>query len=297
MFRVDIKLGFACNNHCDFCVQGDKRKRYGARPLDQIVKDLHAAKHRGAQDVVLTGGEPTVHKTLLETIRTAKALGYRTIQIQSNGRRFSHPELLDALINAGANEFSPALHGAKAATHDALTHAEGSYEQTVAGIRAIRERGFPVVTNSVITQSNFRELPELATLFVELGVKQFQFAFVHILGTADRNREWIVPRKSEAIEYIHKALDIGREAGTPCFTEAIPYCFMEGYEECVAESMIPHTFIYDADKTIENYTDFRWQEGKIRGPMCDDCSFGGECEGPWREYVDLYGWDEFKIRV
>ncbi len=36
------------------------------------------------------------------------------------------------------------------------------------------------MTNSVVTKSNYRELPKLASLLVKLGVKQFQFAFIHI---------------------------------------------------------------------------------------------------------------------
>ena len=26
--RVDVKVGFSCNNYCKFCVQGDKRDRF-----------------------------------------------------------------------------------------------------------------------------------------------------------------------------------------------------------------------------------------------------------------------------
>jgi len=76
-------------------------------------------------------------------------------------------------------------------------------------------------------------------------------------------------------------------------TEAIPYCRMRGYEACVAERIIPETTVYDAEITIESYTTTRKEEGKAKGPRCKACIHFRSCEGPWKEYPGLYGWDEF----
>jgi MoaA/NifB/PqqE/SkfB family radical SAM enzyme len=111
--RLDVKLGFNCNNHCTFCVQGNKRELYSPRKQEEIYRILEEGREKGAEDIVFTGGEPTVHKTLLESIRRAKALGYGRIQIQSNGRAFSLRNFTESLIEAGANEFSPSIHGAR----------------------------------------------------------------------------------------------------------------------------------------------------------------------------------------
>jgi len=293
MQRVDIKLGFACNNHCLFCVQGDKRERFGPRSKEQIRSDLVEGRRNGAAGVVFTGGEPSMQKTLLASVRLAKKLGYRVIQIQSNGRRFAYRDYCEQLTAAGANEFSPALHASIAELHDELTAAPGSYQQTLQGIKNLKEMGHSVITNSVITSKNYRDLPDLARLFVSLGVDQFQFAFVHVLGSAHENRDWLVPRKSEIMPYVHEGLRVGRDAGVRCMTEAIPYCFMQGYEEFVAEQIIPVTRVYDADQTMENYTEYRINEGKAKAPQCKECVYDNVCEGPWREYPEQYGWDEF----
>jgi hypothetical protein len=74
---------------------------------------------------------------------------------------------------------------------------------------------------------------------------------VHILGSADENKGWLVPRKSEIAPYVKKGLDIGIKAGKKVTTEAIPYCFLEGYEEYIAEKIIPKTRIYDANFVVE----------------------------------------------
>lgn len=121
-----------------------------------------------------------------------------------------------------------------------------------------------IIINSVITKSNYKEIPELATLLIKLGVNQFQFAFVHVLGSAAKNKETVVPRKSEIIPYVHKALDIAKKHHIPAFTEAIPYCFMQGYEWAIAENVMPETSVVDAEYKIESYADYRWTEGKCK---------------------------------
>ena len=133
----------------------------------------------------------------------------------------------------------------------------------------------------------------MATLFASLGICQFQFAFVHIIGTAEVNKNWLVPKKTEVLPYIKQGLDIGRRHGIACYTEAIPFCLMQGYEECVAEQIIPEGPVFDGNVHLENYSDYRRNIGKAKAEKCKKCKYYSRCEGPWREYPELYGWDEF----
>lgn len=290
--RIDIKIGFACNNRCEFCVQGEKRAHHGPRPVEQIRADLEDGRRRGASGIVITGGEPTIHATVLTVASLARELGYDSVQIQSNGRMFAHLPFCEQALAAGATEFALALHGASAATHDRLTRAPGAFRQVVTGIRNLVRLDQRVLSNTVITCVNYRELPDIARLLVKLGVSQYQFAFVHILGTAAQNASWLVPRKTEVLPFVKAGLDVGLRAGVRCMTEAIPFCFLQGYEACVAEQIIPRTVVFDADVTLDDYTAYRLSEGKAKGPMCERCHYFDRCEGPWVEYSSLFGCDE-----
>ena len=84
------------------------------------------------------------------------------------------------------------------------------------------------------------------------------------------------------------------ESGKKVMTEAIPYCFMEGYEQYIAEQIIPETRVEDATWTVKNYTNYRLTEGKVKGEPCKGCSYNNKCEGPWKEYPEMYGWEEFE---
>ncbi len=294
MSRIDIKIGFNCNNMCEFCVQGDKRHKFKNRTIDEIKNALKQAKEKGSQSVVFTGGEPTLHANILEAITYAKDSGFKSIQLQTNGRMLAYKDFCQRLISAGINEFSPALHSSQSKIHDKLTKSPGSWEQVVKGIKNLKSLNQFVLTNTVITGENYKDLPALAKLFVELGVDQFQFAFVHVLGTAAKNKDWLVPKKSEAMPYIKQGLDIGIKAGKIVMTEAIPYCLMQGYEDCIAEKIMPETQVVDAEGVIESYQEYRWNEGKAKRDECESCKFFKLCEGPWKEYPQIYGWDEFK---
>ncbi len=291
--RADVKVWFACNNLCDFCVQGDKRFRYKQRTLPEITQILDEEYKNGCLWVVFTGWEPTVHPNLIEAVRYAKNLGYLQIQIQSNGRNFAKEVYVDALIEAGVTEFGPSIHGFHPSTHDSQVHADGAWEEVIRGIVHLKKRWQMIVINSVITQSNYQEIPELAALLIRLWVQQFQFAFVHILWSAEVNKETVVPRKTDIMPYVYKALDLAKKHWVLVFTEAIPYCFMQWYEWAIAENMMPETTVVDAEYRTENYEDYRWSEGKAKHEKCVTCLKNSVCEGPWKEYPELYSWDEF----
>jgi len=296
--RLDLKVGFACNNRCSFCVQGMKREKYGRRSKSELLAILEENR-KNRFGVVFTGGEPALHPDLIALVERAAELGYGSIQIQTNGRMFAYPKFCRDMVTAGANEFSPAVHGHTAALHDYLTTVAGSFEQTVRGIRNLAELGQRLVTNTVVTRSNFRHLPEIARLLVGLGVEQYQLAFVHPVGSAgpDANFASIVPRFELLEPYLHRALDVGIEAGARVMTEAVPFCFMDGYEDYVGERIMPSTRIFDAEGVIEEYRDYRLAEGKAKSEVCSRCTYETICEGPWREYTDRYGWGEFVART
>jgi MoaA/NifB/PqqE/SkfB family radical SAM enzyme len=293
MKRIDLKTGFSCNNNCLFCVQAHKKK-FGNKNFDELASFMEESANEGFEGIVFTGGEPTIRPDIVDLVKLAKKLGFKSIQIQTNGRRFAYPDFCREMIDAGANEFSPALHGHIPALHDYLTRADGSFKQTVMGIMNLKKMGQLVLTNTVITKSNFRHLPQIAKLLVHLKVDQFQFAFVHAMGAAGENFNSVVPRKTMVAPFLKKALDVGITAGARVMAEAMPYCFLEGYERYIAEEMMPDTKIYDLDLVIEDFEKVRIDSGKSRGENCKKCVYFNRCEGPWREYPEKFGWNEFK---
>lgn len=291
--RCDLKVGFACNNRCTFCAQGEKRRGAGKIPVQELIESLERAR-RPEQGVVFTGGEPTVRKDLAELVFAARALGYHPIQIQTNGRMLAYRDLVQRLVAAGVTEFSPALHGPNAEVHDALTRAEGSFEQAVAGIRNALASGAIVVTNTVVVKQNLEHLRATVELLAELGVRQGQLALVHPVGTAEEHFEELVPSISDAARAMKRAIARARELRFRLVVEAMPPCTLKGYEDAIVEGEIPETTVVDADGELFDFTEWRRDQGKSHGPQCGRCTKRSVCEGPWREYPARFGWAEYE---
>lgn len=285
-------MGFACNNLCRFCAQGDKRRSLRAIPGKELAQKLLHGRDQARGGLVLTGGEPAMHDEILALVRLAKGLGYAPIQLQTNGRLLSLPRVLHAFLQAGVTEISPSLHGPTAEVHDALTRAPGSFEQSARGIANSIAAGVPVVTNSVITRDNVDVLDQLVDLLASLGVRRAQLAFVHPVGTAWEHFDDVVPRLPRVQQALAPALHRATLHGMDLVTEAVPLCFLSGMEHLAVEARIPLTTVMDLEGTVD-YSAWRQAEGKAKGPPCEGCEHGSRCEGPWREYPERLGWDEF----
>ncbi len=291
--RVDLKLGFKCNNNCLSCPQAHRR-HLGDLSTKEAKAQIIAGLNDGATELVLTGGEPTVRKDLLELVRFARDSGYESVQLQSNGRMLYYKDFAEKLVKAGVTEFCIGLHSHSAEVHDFLTRSPGSFRQAVQGIKNLKQLGQHVAMNSVIHKLDFKHLPERAKFALSLGVDQFQLAFIHCIGNAFKNIDLLCPKKSEVMPFVHKALDIAIEGNLFSMVEAYPYCFMHGYEKYCSELYMPRAETRDAEGVVKNFDELRKTTAKVKHEKCRDCRFFSVCEGPWREYVEKFGWSEFK---
>ena len=291
---LSLYLGPACNNRCVFCV-ADGRTDLPMTQKDISNKLMHARKI-GIDRLVLSGGECTIRKDILMVIRHAKELGYRSIQVQTNGRKFRDEKFTENMINSGVSEISISLHGHVPQIHDALTGIIGSFDETINGIlniQKIEESGARIFINSVITTANYLYLDDMVKLCVALQVDNIQFAYIHAQGRAkDRFRE-LSPRKTEITKHIIKAIQVANEAGYGVgrvMVEAFPYCLLPDYEAYSSDIFIPTAYIRDLDKGIDR---FPFETSRSKDEKCIDCNFNDYCLGPWREYPEEYGWAEF----
>ena len=85
---VELAVGFQCNNKCKFCSQ-EPSQRNQNKTTKEIKCDIIDAKNSGTDILGFTGGEPTIRKDIIKLVKFAKAQGFRTIRIQTNGKMFA----------------------------------------------------------------------------------------------------------------------------------------------------------------------------------------------------------------
>ncbi|MFC1723568.1 radical SAM protein [Nanoarchaeota archaeon] len=294
--KADIKLGYACNNNCLHCVisgqKKDAQKAYGKydRTTEEFKKELDSAKAKGCDLIVLTGGEPTIRKDIVEIIRYATKIGMKA-GMQTNGRAFSIDKFAWMFKDLDVKSYTIALHGPRE-VHERITRAKNSFDQTVKGIKNLIRMGKRVNGKIVLSKINMEYLTDIFKIFESLGVKRGNVAFPHAQGNAWDNFHEVVPKYSELKKHLDKAIKYLDETGMKYDFEAIPPCIIEREELCAdlgKEGALMNQF---DGKGERSWTEVR-QQAKKKFVECGDCKYDAVCEGVWQEYPAKYGDKEF----
>lgn len=219
--RVTLRLTLACDNGCVFCAQ---RGLAGEDLLPAALAATLTELRATADELTFVGGEPTLWSGLPEAIAEARALGFRAIGIQTNGRRLADVALAQRLVGAGLTDVHLSIHAATAPAHDYHTGAAGSFQALGAGMAAVRALGATVVATTVLTRSSFRGLGELPALLAARGVAAWQIAVPVVAGAAAQGFDRVVPRLGLALPFALHALDVAGKRGLPAFISGAPLC-------------------------------------------------------------------------
>jgi MoaA/NifB/PqqE/SkfB family radical SAM enzyme len=205
-----IVLGYACNNACLFCAQGDLRRTRPSAARDDVARALDAIVK--GETVAFVGGEPTLFAELPEWIRAAASRGAKNVILQTNGRRLSYRAFAHELAEASrALLLDVSLQGSTAAMHDWHTGTPGSFAQTVQGIRNARAERIPAGITTVVTRANYRHLGEIVRIAHAAGAMAVHVAAVEPFGRAVEKGSLLVPHPEMVAPHLQRAsADAGR---------------------------------------------------------------------------------------
>jgi MoaA/NifB/PqqE/SkfB family radical SAM enzyme len=166
-----------CNLRCRHCYINPAQ--HGNHMLPRATANrwltLFIDRHPEA-NLVLLGGEPTLHPDLSAIVRHARNLGYASITVDTNGYLFHDFEKRVLPTELDCLSFS--LDGASASTNDAIRGA-GSYQACVDGIRRAVARGFATSLIYTVSGANLYEIEQMPQRLVEWGIRRF---FIQVIG-------------------------------------------------------------------------------------------------------------------
>ena len=166
-----------CNLKCRHCYINPDQHGTETLPLNTIENWLKVFAELGKPaNLILLGGEPTLHPDLAAVVKTARRLQFASVTIDTNGYLFH--DILDRLTPADLDYFSFSLDGATAEANDAL-RGRGSYDACLAGIRRAVAKGFSTSLIYTVSTANIDELPQMGPLLEDLGIDRF---FIQVLG-------------------------------------------------------------------------------------------------------------------
>ncbi len=169
--RMDMALTFTCQNDCVHCYAGGPHEttELDTRQWKEVINRLSEI---GVFILTFTGGEPTLRQDLIELLQHAQNRGMVTGLI-TNGRRLKDKAYVKALEEAGLDFVQVTLESHKPKVHDLMTTADGSWKETVVGIKnAVRSQIY-VTTNTTLSKYNAPDFLKTVDYLKELGVAAF----------------------------------------------------------------------------------------------------------------------------
>jgi MoaA/NifB/PqqE/SkfB family radical SAM enzyme len=293
MKALSIHLTDVCNSKCTFCIVDSPYMKQDTVLRRRVSRFLREHAGQDYEAVSLHGGEATIRRDFLEILDEIRELGYPTVFLMTNGRKFARMDFARTVVEKGVSLFIVSMHGATAATQDRISLSRGSFDQAVQGIRNVKELGAAVRTNSVVCKDNYTELPEIIDLCLDLGTDQVTLSALHTSGTALRNFWDVTPRYDEIRPYVLEACERVVRSGTRLLMEGFPHCTVPGYEQYLVDweenkyKVLYRSFVMDDyEGHMDDFT-------RVKDTRCGGCVFDQTCGGVYKEYAELIGWDEF----
>lgn len=286
--RALLKLGGCCDSDCVFCHAGGPGAT-GELSTKEVCRRILAARSAGCQQVVFSGGEPTVRSDLLVLARFARRAGLG-LGLVSNGARLADPELRRALLDEGLTYVQISVHGPDATVHDTLSGVP-SFDPAIRSVRAFAGTGIDLGVTTVVCCPNMDVLDETVALVAGLLDRpggaprpRHRIAILEPKGRA-ADRVDLVPRLPEAATRVARAIASGRER----YGHRIEHGF-DGLPPCLAPgpgvplaNLRSHGIIF-----VQEVGDVSLQPAdngrRAYGEPCRRCRLRGDCPGIYEGY-------------
>lgn len=183
-----------CQLRCKHCYMGDRLNRQMEMDINQIRKYLSYFFRIGAKHLTLLGGEPTIHNNFEEIIFLAHSIGYKEINIDTNGLYISK---ILKINNSLFNYIRVSLDGPNSDSHDFI-RGKGCFKKTTKNIKILVQSGFRVAITCTISKHNIRFVSEFLDLAQEFGITLLNF---HVLSEEGYGRK-LLDQSLETEEWI-----------------------------------------------------------------------------------------------
>jgi MoaA/NifB/PqqE/SkfB family radical SAM enzyme len=155
-----------CNQSCAYCTFRRPEDDLAAIQPAAVRAAIERAAAQGAQEIVLTGGEPTMRSDLPRLVDYARERGMQ-VALETNATLIDLA-LASRLRDSGLAKAKVNLAGASDALDD-VTRDPGGYDRTLRGIQALRDAGIPIDIEAAVVRSTLPLLPALPARASSLG--------------------------------------------------------------------------------------------------------------------------------
>ncbi len=226
-----------CNSNCIMCPISEAERRIKSPfSLEKLITLIRLFPSDIAH-FTITGGEPTLigYENFISVMKEVAAHFFHTkILLLTNGRTFGNKAFFDQIVKVKPDMLRIAIpiHGSTAEKHDYITQSDGSFIQTLRGIRYILNVGIELELRIVVSKLNVYDLNDIAELIISFFPQTTVVNFIglEMRGNCILNQEDIVISYEEAFQAAKKAIRTLVMHGIDAGLYNFPFCMIDkGY--------------------------------------------------------------------
>lgn len=160
-----LEITNRCNMKCPICFADSGDKNGVDLPLNvikQMIENLKRSEER-IEIIQLSGGEPTLHREILQIIQICKQAGVKTVMINTNGRRFAQdPRFAKEVREAGGDAVYLQFDGFDENTYRKLRGNSNLLKEKLQAIENLVQEGITITLIMTVVQGvNHHEIGDV----------------------------------------------------------------------------------------------------------------------------------------
>lgn len=182
--KIQWKITNKCNLKCKHCYLG---KLDGFElPFEKADEIADTIINSNVMEVTISGGECLTYKGIEKIIKKFLINGIK-VDVFTNALLLKNVlDKIDSdILNKSAILFYVSVDGLKS-SHEQI-RGKNTFDKTIENIKYAIEKGYPVVTNTVINKINYCDIMDMIVLLKQMGVKDVQLSNLIVQGSADNS--------------------------------------------------------------------------------------------------------------
>lgn len=137
-----------------------------------LFREIRGFDDDRAPHLVITGGDPLQRNDLFELVAYARELDIDVSVTPAATPRLT-VGVIERLRASGVGSLAFSLDGSDAPRHDSLRGVPGTFDRTVAAIKAAKDIGMPLQINTMVTDATLDDLPRIYEVLSDLTIERW----------------------------------------------------------------------------------------------------------------------------
>ena len=294
-----LAISYICNQKCSFCPCSKEEKTFKYMDFEELKESVYKLKDElNITEVVLSGGEPTLHPDFLDIIYFLSDLNIK-ITLLTNAEKLCEEDFVENISKKAKNNtltVITTIHSQKDKSYEYINKSKGSFKRSIQGLKNVNKLGLHTIVKHCITKENYKDLKE----FFQFVDKTFpesvdmQLCSIDYCGLNEKNKNDYKVEFPQIRPYLENMFDeyIKNNSNNRliyCFN--MPLCSSDpfywkfftpkssGYEGYISpnrEGESKRTYNVDSNVGLYTYS-------------CEKCKANKLCAGTYRTAFELFG--------